>query len=242
MKILLYNIEYGTGLRYWRDYIFKFWRYLWASRKAMESIVQFLQHKDPDVICLVEVDAGSVRARSQSQVEQIAEGVGMENYKSYSKYKSHSFLGSLPMMSSQHNAILSRKKGKFKSHYLESGVKRLVEELIINGISIFLIHLGLRKKLRKKQFEELSVLLQNCPRPYVLCGDFNILKGLKEIVDFVQNNQLRLTDVEATYPAKKPRRYLDLILVSPEIRVIEAGVSKVEWSDHLPVWIEIKND
>ena len=131
-------------------------------------------------------------------------------------------------------------KGEFKRYYLKSGVKKLVQEYIVNGISIFVVHLAvIRRKLRQRQLEELRGILKTCPRPLILCGDFNIHNGLQEIKSFLCTTGLRLVELPATWPSCNPRKYFDLFFTSPGIKIKNAGVVKSEYSDHLPVWVEI---
>ena len=37
--------------------------------------------------------------------------------------------------------------------------------------------------------KELTEILKKCDRPYIVCGDFNIHKGVDEIKDFIQKNK-----------------------------------------------------
>lgn len=243
MKIVVYNMGYGTGLNgSLRHYIFKFWRYLWTPKKVLKEIVHFLKSVDPDVICLIEIDAGSLRNRFRSQVTEIAKGLNLTHAHSMSKYGPHSLWRKLPFFGKQHSAVLSRQKGEIKNHYLSTGMKRLVQEYIVDGISIFVTHLSLRKKSRQKQIKELSGLIQACPRPYLVCGDFNTFKGLEEVDELMRENDLKLIHSQPTFPAFNPVRQLDLILVHKNICLKSSGVSKKVCSDHLPVWVEIEKN
>jgi endonuclease/exonuclease/phosphatase family metal-dependent hydrolase len=127
-------------------------------------------------------------------------------------------------------------------HYFTKGTKKLIQEFIVENISIFVVHLSvLRKKIRKFQLDQLSEIVQQCPREYIVCGDFNIYKGLIEVRDFMNKNNLNLVNLEATFPTIKPRKNIDLILTSKGISVKGAGVEHVPFSDHLPVWVEINS-
>lgn len=243
MKILLYNIAYSTGLKgSLREYFLKSWRYLWANLPTLQKIILFLNQQNADIICLLETDAGSIRNRFQSQIKTIAEKLFFPFYYSRSKYHPYSVNQLIPLMRKQHDAVLSKIKGQMEIHYLKSGTKKLVQEFIVNNISIFVVHLGLlRKRLREAQLRELTAILKNCPRGYVVCGDFNIFKGLEEVYEFLKENTLRLVNLEATFPAFAPHRTLDLILAHETITIRGAGVLQAPYSDHLPVWVEIDN-
>lgn len=241
MKIVLYNIAYSTGLKgSLRDYFLKGWRYFWNHKKTIHSITQYLKEINADVICLLETDVGSLRNRFGNQVTTIANKLMLPFYVSALKYGPTSWSRFLPTIRKQHDAVLSKLKGSVKKHYLKSGTKKLVMEFRVADISIFMVHLSpLRRNLRKRQLQELGIILKKCDRPYLICGDFNIFKGLEEIADFKIKNNLKLVEVGNTFPSFKPKIQLDLIMVCDSIRIKAAGVTKVLFSDHLPVWVEI---
>lgn len=241
MKILLYNMGYGTGINgsLWQ-YILKGWRYLWFPKRILQKIIQLLKSERADIICLLEADAGSFRTRFQSQIQAIVKALKLPFYRSLCKYDPLSLWARLPIFKHQHTGILSHAKGVMIPHYLRSGMKKLVQETIVNGISVFTVHLGrLKKEIRKRQLKELTAILKKCPRPYVVCGDFNIFKGLKELDSFLVENDLQLIKSDPSFPAVKACRPLDLFMVSKGIKVARTGVVKSELSDHLPVWVEV---
>ncbi len=166
----------------------------------------------------------------------------MPYYSSAPKYHPKSFFKFIPLMRKQHDAIVSRLDGENIKHYLANGTKKLMQEFVVNNISIFTVHLGLlRKNLRQLQLKEISKIMKNCPRPHILCGDFNIYKGLGEIKTFLHETGMKLIDLPASFPSCKPKKYLDLFITSPNINVIGKGIIDTKCSDHLPVWIEIEN-
>ena len=119
-------------------------------------------------------------------------------------------------------------------------MKKLVQEYIMEDLSIFVVHFSvLSEKSRKKQFKELSEIIQKCPRPYLVCGDFNIFKGMVEVIPFIKENQLNWIKTDFTFPSFKPKRHLDLIMACESIHVKASGAIKSIFSDHLPIWIEI---
>jgi endonuclease/exonuclease/phosphatase family metal-dependent hydrolase len=238
---MVYNIAYGTGLQgSLRSYIFKFWRYLWIHKNTIKNITNFLQKQKADVICLIEADAGSLRNRFKSQIKTIAEKLFYPVHLSNPKYHPKSVARLIPTVRKQHDAILSKKGGYLDVHYFTKGTKKLIHEFVVEDISIFVVHLSvLRSNLRKFQLGQLAEIIKKCPREHIVCGDFNIHKGLREIDDFIAENNLKLVNMQATFPTAKPSKNIDLILSSPGIPVKAAGVEHVPFSDHLPVWVEI---
>jgi endonuclease/exonuclease/phosphatase family metal-dependent hydrolase len=230
MKIVLYNMAYGTGLNgSWRQYFYKVWRFFWLPFFHSRKIINLLKKQRADVLCLVEVDGGSFRNRFFCQTKKIAKKLNFDFYHKKSKYHPKSIWRFMVFFRKHQDAIISRIRGEFKRHYLKSGIKKLVQEYAVNGISI----------LRQRQLEELSEILKTCPHPLVLCGDFNIQTGLKEVESFSEKTGLELVKLPATWPSCNPRKYFDLFFTSPNIKIRGAGVIQSEYSDHLPVWVEI---
>lgn len=242
MKIVFYNIAYGTGLNgSWKQYIFKIWRFFWLPFRSMNRIAATMRDAKPDVLCLAEVDSGSFRNRFRDQTKHLSKVLGLPFYHTQSKYHSKSAWQIIGVIRKQHDAILSKKKGELKKHQLTSGMKKLVQEYVIDGLSIFTLHLAvLSKAVRKKQMQELAIILKKCPRPHVVCGDFNTHKGLEEIAELLRNTGLRRVIKKPSFPSVAPKRYIDLFLASPEVKVLRSGVIKTLDSDHLPVWVEVE--
>jgi len=240
MKIALYNIQYCAGINgSIRQYLLKFWRYLWSSNAILKIICRFLRKVRPDVALLLEVDGGSIRSRFKSQVEEISKKLKLPFCYSKCKYHPRSLLSKLPFFSKNHNSVLSKKEGVVKTHYLKNGTKKLVQEYIIGGISIFMVHLSLNKKVRSKQLTELGRMLKKCPNLYMVCGDFNVFRGLDEIFKFIKNNRLHLVKTGDTFPSVDPIKRLDLIMAHEDIKVKSVEVGDVKYSDHLPVIVEV---
>ncbi|MBN2087912.1 hypothetical protein JW758_06225 [Candidatus Peregrinibacteria bacterium] len=226
----------------WRHYLTKQWRYLWAPIFNAGKIAKSLIKEEIDVLCLAEVDTGSIRNRFFSQVKKISFLLNMPYFTSAPKYHPKSFFKFIPLLRKHHDAIVSRLDGKNVKHYLSFGTKKLMQEFIVNNISIFTVHLSLlSKNIRKKQLKEIGEIMNKCPRSHILCGDFNIFYGLDEVKSFIKETGMQLVDLPASFPSYKPNRHLDLFFVSPDINIKKSGVIRTESSDHLPVWIEIKD-
>ena len=242
MKIIFYNIAYGTGLNgSWRQYLLKLRRFVWLPFFQTHKIAKLLKKQRADVLCLVEVDGGSYRNRFMCQTKKLAKKLDLNFWHTKSKYHPKSLFNYLPYIRKRNDSIISSKKGEIRCHYLNSGMKKLVQEFIVDNISIFTVHLAvLQKKIRKMQLEELGEILKKCQRPFILCGDFNIFKGLEEISFLINSNNLQLVQTSATFPSVKPKKHLDLFLVSNDINVKDSGILNSKYSDHLPIWITIE--
>ena len=211
--------------------------YLGNTEKNLGVIIEFLRDLDPDIIGLVEVDSGSYRSKNRNQAEVIAESLG--HYHTYkSKYDHSSVIQNVPILNKQGNAILARdtiKNQKF--HYFDKGLKRLVIELELENLKIFLVHLALGLRVRHQQLGSLYSFIKGTKKPYIVAGDFNAVWGEDEIDLFLAASKLTNADKNSipSFPSWAPRRHLDFILHSPQIMVKEFWMPPVTFSDHLPL-------
>jgi endonuclease/exonuclease/phosphatase family metal-dependent hydrolase len=235
MRFLLYNVRYctGTGGRLhlpWGGYLRR-------TAKNLKRITAFIQSCHPDIVGLLEVDSGSYRSRSKNQAEVIAKALG--HYHVYeSKYAKPSFARSVPVMNKQVNAFLSSdviEGGKF--HYFDKGVKRLVIQLELKNLTVFLVHLSIRFRTRHHQLDELYSLVKDVSKPCIVAGDFNVFWGSREMKLFLGATGLvnMCPDGQSSFPSWAPRRQLDFILHNKGIQVRDFKIPRVMFSDHLPL-------
>jgi endonuclease/exonuclease/phosphatase family metal-dependent hydrolase len=233
MRFLLYNIRYGTG----GGFQFPWAGYLRRTSHRLSQISRYIKTLDPDIAGLVEVDAGSFRSRRQNQAEMIANDLG--HYHTYmSKYHSDSFAHHIPLMNQQGNAFLTRDSITHEEfHYFEKGVKRLVIELEMETMTVFLVHLALNFRVRHHQLQQLYAMVKETRKPHIVAGDFNPLCGNHEIELFQAATGLRNANVagEPSFPSWAPKRQLDFIFYSPGIEVRRFWIPNVTYSDHLPL-------
>jgi endonuclease/exonuclease/phosphatase family metal-dependent hydrolase len=241
MKIVFYNIAYCTGLNgSWLQYLGKMWRFFWLPFRARNRIIETLEKEKADVICLAEVDEGSFRNRFRSQSRHLAQKLLFPFFYTQNIYRQWSMWKLMTLVRKQHDAILSHHPGQLKRHEFSVGGQKLVLEYVVGNISIFSVHLSVvSKKVRRQQLKELAEITRNCPRPHLVCGDFNIFKGLEELRDFIRSTGLKRIIKKPTFPSISPKQYLDIFLASPGIKVLRSGVVESYCSDHLPVWVEI---
>lgn len=233
VRFLLYNIRYGTGGAYrmpWSGYLRR-------TSDNLNRIAGFLASLDPDIVGLIEVDAGSYRTGRRNQARMIADALG--HYHTYrSKYAASCLAHLVPVLREQGNAFLARDTiHNEQFHYFEKGMKRLVIELETEELIVFLVHLALSPRVRHDQLGDLYSLVKNVDKPHIVAGDFNSQWGNREIRLFLAATGLANASPPglATFPSRSPRRQLDFVLHSPEIRITGFQAPKVTYSDHLPL-------
>jgi endonuclease/exonuclease/phosphatase family metal-dependent hydrolase len=237
---MVYNIAYGTGTpdAFYERFLTGH-RYLRTSQVHLDKIMEFIEKEKPDILGLVEVDTGSIRTKFINQVETIANHLNHFHHSSV-KYGKDSLGRTIPILRMQGNAVLTKKQiPDSHFHYFPVGFKRLIIELDIGGISFFLVHLALKKRIRKKQFRFLAEIAKTHEN-IIIAGDFNTFKGNKEIAELQQELKLINPNRKSlpTYPSWNPHRELDFILHSKNIKVTRFAVPKVRFSDHLPIIME----
>jgi len=237
MRLLVYNIRYAVGAGMPPQLPVPGAGYLFGNPGNLDNIIEFIKSLQPDVVGLLEVDVGSVRSNRINQAESIANALG--HYSCYQcKYGEESLNQILPILRKQANAFLAAPHilGE-RFHYFDTGIKRLVIELELDGVIIFLVHLSLKYRHRQIQLRHLYELISRAPKPVILAGDFNTFWGESEMFLFMKAAGLRSANVEGlpSYPSKFPRLELDFILYGAGIEIGAFQVPRVLHSDHLPI-------
>lgn len=237
MRLLVYNIRYATGIGPAFHLPVPGAGYLRSNRKVLTSIAEFIRSEAPDLVGLIEVDTGSIRTGMLNQATHIADMLG--HYTAYEcKYGAASFNQRVPIVRKQGNALLAAPHvtGE-RFHYFDTGIKRLIIELELDDVCIFLVHLSLKYRQRQDQLRSLHDLIVKSSKPVIVAGDFNTFWGTNEIFLFTRATGLRSANTASlpSFPARTPRVELDFVLVSPGIELLDFRIPQVRFSDHLPV-------
>ncbi len=237
VRLLIYNIRYATGIGPAFHIPVPGAGYLRSSRHVLSQITEFIKSQDPDVVGLIEVDTGSIRTGMVNQAEFVARSLG--HYSTYEcKYGVSSVNQLVPIVRKQSNAFLAapRVRGE-RFHYFETGIKRLIIELELDDLAIFLVHLSLKFRHRQYQLHHLYDLVRKSHKPVIVAGDFNTYWGDHELYLFTQAAKLRNANVRGlpSYPSRSPRKELDFILHSDEIEITRFDIPNIRLSDHLPL-------
>lgn len=239
MRLLLYNIRYGAGTGRRFHFPFPYSGYLKPVNGNFEKIVNYIKSAEPDIIGLVETDFGSYRVEYKNQAEHIAGELGHEAVFE-SKYNLASMMGRVPLLNKQGNALLTNRAIQEKRfHYFQDGVKRLIIEVELEDVTIFLVHLSLKYRHRQFQLHDLQRLVVTCSKPVIVAGDFNALWGERELQLFLSATGMTSANTEGTasWPSRAPLLQLDYIFHTPQIRSRNFQSPQIRLSDHLPfVW------
>ncbi|MBT8139507.1 MAG: endonuclease/exonuclease/phosphatase family protein [Gammaproteobacteria bacterium] len=236
-RLVLYNICYGIGTVRKRDLALHGARYVIGNQSNLQAVADYIAEFKADIVGLVEVDCGSLRARRVNQAEVIAEQLG--HYTAYScKYGKNSINQYLPILRKQSNAFLANDiiHGE-RFHYFDEGVKKLIIELEMEHYAIFLVHLSLQFKQRQLQLKRLYDLISETDKPVIVAGDMNTFAGDKELTLFKQAAGMRSANEEhlPSFPSWRPKMELDFILYQDGIEIENFEIPQTTLSDHLPL-------
>jgi endonuclease/exonuclease/phosphatase family metal-dependent hydrolase len=172
-----------------------------------------------------------------NQAKFIADALG--HYSIYEcKYGEGSVNHLLPIVRKQGNAFLAapRVTGE-RFHYFDSGIKRLIIELELDEVCVFLVHLSLKYRHRQYQLRYLHDLIEKSHKPVIVAGDFNTFWGTHELYLFQRATGLRSANVQnlPSFPSRIPRVELDFVLVSEGIEVTGFRIPDIRLSDHRPL-------
>jgi endonuclease/exonuclease/phosphatase family metal-dependent hydrolase len=237
MRLLIYNIRYATGTGPAFHLPVPGAGYLRSSRRVLGRITEFIKSRDPDIVGLLEIDTGSIRTGMVNQAEFVARSLG--HYSTYQcKYGATSINQLVPIVRKQGNAFLAapRVHGE-RFHYFDTGIKRLIIELELEQVAVFLVHLSLKFRHRQYQLRYLHELVEKSTKPVIVAGDFNTFWGEHEIYLFMRASGLRSANANSSpsFPSRSPRKELDFILYTNGIRVTHFEVADVRLSDHRPL-------
>lgn len=218
IKIVSYNIHSGLN----KDMF-----------PTLFDIIDFLRVLNADVICLQEVNES---AKAGFQVSSFKEELKMyshfganvvelgSNYGlvTYSKY---------PIKSENHIYLSSEREQRGMLHTL----------INIDGrkIHIINVHLGLGKKERQVQVQELLEFIKKLGNePYIVVGDFN--EDNMPLEDGTLKDVAKQLDKANILTFAVGLERIDYIFTSPNIEILDYDVLIKNMSDHYPIVAKLK--
>lgn len=237
MRLLLYNIRYGTGHKNGYHLPLPFAGFFKRTENNLQKIITFIASINPDILALVEVDSGSYRTGHFCQAQTIADTLGYE-FVVEQKYGETSLAKRVPVLKNQSNALLT-KHGivAHRFHYFDKGVKRLVIQTELQEVAVFIVHLSLKYRHRQNQLEELHQIVKNTDKEVIIAGDFNTFWGSRELSLFLAATGLNNANAAnaPSHPSHAPMRQIDFILHSDGIRIDNFYIPDIRLSDHSPL-------
>ena len=234
MNLLTWNIQAGIGTSRYRDYFLRAHLQLVHAPSKTAILKNIAKEIAPyDIVCLQEVDLGGRRAGYRSQVDDIAAlsghpyAVVQENRR-------------IPGISRHGNAILSRwplahvRDLKLPGRLAGRGC--LVAD--VEGphpLTVACLHLSLGTSDQDLQLASVAHALRGA-RAWAAMGDFNCGARSAPLEAFCETLGAHLQrPAPPTFPAWRPRRDYDHIIIGGELSVTHYQCEPATFSDHRPV-------
>lgn len=226
IRVMTYNIHHAEGT---------------DSRLDLGRIAQVIQKAEPDLVALQEVDQLARRTGHVDQPAELARLIGMNvvfgpNIPFQGGKYGNVVLSRWPIVR-QHNHLLPRMNEGEQRGVLDVDVQ------VPNGATVRFLatHLDHRPadEERLASARQISKLVQGAPDQLaILAGDLNAMPEGVVLKEFAVHWERANQAAAPTFPAERPTRQIDYVLVRParrwrvvEVRVVEEAVA----SDHRPL-------
>ena len=237
LRLLSYNIQAAIGTSAPHHYLTRSWRHVlpdWRGLQRLDRIGHVLTHYD--LVCLQEVDGGSLRSGFVNQVAYLAD-LGRFDYWYQQLNRNFGRLGQFS------NGVLSRfVPYEIEDHKLPGlkGRGAIVAKYGNEKDTLVLVglHHALSERARFRQLDYVRDLIQHYEHVVVM-GDMNCRSD--QIIDTpLRDTHLKqVSGDHHTYPSWNPTRNIDHILVSPSLKINHVKVLDYDYSDHRPIAMEV---
>lgn len=243
MKVLSFNTGYFLGYEgSYLDYLKRPWIGVIGSGEEytnLDRLVDLVDSEDPDFVLLQEVDGGSMRTSTNGQNNYLQEKIPKKYMCEFHRKYRGLLFPRLPVFRFMGNAVFYT-DGKVINHALSTGRKNLVQEIKLNDLSIFSLHLSnVGGWIRKKQLEEIKHIAEKREN-YVLSGDLNFHKGKKERQKLEKSLSNPVRSPGKTFPSKNPAKKLDLVTSSDNVKIKNLEQLGDKFSDHRAIKFELE--
>ncbi|MBB3226211.1 endonuclease/exonuclease/phosphatase family metal-dependent hydrolase [Luteibacter sp. Sphag1AF] len=240
LRLLSCNILAGASVQRYSDYVTRSVNAVLPGRSKLDNLdsLASLLHEF-DVVGLQEADAGSLRSGFLNQTRYLAEAAGMP-------FWSHQPNRPMARVAHSANGLISRIEPTEVIDYPLPGRIRGRGALFVRfgegpaSLVVVIAHLSLGAAARVGQLAFIAELLANHPHA-VLMGDLNTVPESPEMQRLFEKTSLQMPAVHTpTFPSWKPKRALDHILTSADIKLDRTWTLPRAFSDHLPIAAEIR--
>lgn len=235
LKLLSFNIQAGTTTDRYRQYVTRSWRQVLPNNQRVENLDAIAElATDFDVVGLQEVDCGSLRSGFVNQAKYIAGHAGFP-------WWTHQPNRKVGVIAHAGNGVLSRHTPDHVDEHRLPGAIPGRGALVVkyghdhDALWVVVLHLALGRRARVQQLRYVAHLIAR-RRNVIVMGDLNAGPESHEVREFRQRSGLVLPHAPPpTFPSWQPRRSIDLMLLSPNIEVLEHRAIDTRLSDHLPL-------
>jgi endonuclease/exonuclease/phosphatase family metal-dependent hydrolase len=236
LQLLSCNILAGGSVGRYRHYVTQSWKQVLPTRSKRGNLDSFAGLlSEFDIVGLQEADAGSLRSGFVNQTEYLAEAAGFA-------YWSHQPNRKVAQFAASSNGLLTRiRPAEVLDYPLPGRIPGRGALWVRFGsddapLVVVVAHLSLGPAARRRQFAFLADLIGHT-RHAILMGDLNCALDSDEMKALFHHTSLRPPALAppATFPSWRPRRAIDHILATPNVRVESLRTLPHPVSDHLPL-------
>lgn len=242
-RVLTLNVAHGRGTSFHQAL---------TSRRAIErnldAVADLVLATHADVVAFQELDAASSWSGGFDHLEHLARRTGLPHL-------AHGIHAGLSLAKIAYGTgVLSRweipaqASARFGKNVLDTKGYVLAHVATPWGaLDVVSVHLDFKRAAeRRAQLADVSrhlELREDPTRPLVVAGDFNTSLEARcgTLRGFVLRHGLYVPEgPRLTFPARRPSRSLDHVLISPTLEVVHQEVLPVTVSDHRPVLVEVR--
>ena len=239
LRLLSANIQAGSSTRGYHDYVARSWSHVLPAgnkRNSLDTIARLAA--EHDIVGLNESDPGSLRSGFTNQTPYLAERGGFP-------YWTHQPNRRVGGVASSANGLLSKLEPREVSDHALPGRVKGRGVLVArfgdgdDALTVAIAHLSLGAASRASQLAFIAELLQGRSN-VVLMGDFNCTIEQPEMAALFARTRLQPPPRPLlTFPAWRPQRAIDHVLIGDGLRHGDARAVPAAFSDHLAVSIDI---
>lgn len=226
MRVVSFNIHHGTVGR--------------RGPVDPEQLGQVCASFEADIIALQEVDRDTYRTGRADLASVAAGACGMAHVFGASRWFPGGRYGNAILARGTITAAVATRLPKVPAQrfWLEQRTA-LEASVTVDGRALWVVctHLSVPKDQNAVQLDWLQRHLRGRPRPQVVVGDLNRPASL--VAADAEQGGLRAAEHGPTFPASKPRRTIDHVLVSPELEVVATEVRATSMSDHAALIVDL---
>jgi len=239
LRIASFNMQAGIGSHLPHHMITHGWRYLLPHRHANANLEQIAEAITPfDIVGLQEADAGSFRTTYVHQQDYLAMRAGF-NYSQSLITREINPIARITLGVLSRTPLDAIIKHRLPASRHGRGALESVCHWHGQPIAIITTHLSLRRSSRLEQMAYLANLISKHEAAIVL-GDLNCEPHSPEFMQLLDEADMQVSHLPPpTYPSWQPRRRIDHILTTKNLRISNLRVLPCLCSDHLPIAAEI---
>lgn len=200
-----------------------------------DALVEVIRDADPDVLGLQEPPRG---VHGRRRLAEVADRTGLRVLVAHGPSRTTALLlrRGTPVDAARGQALPWR-PGQVPRGYCVART---------GGVTLAVVHLPLGARERLAHLDRVLLDLVTEPGPYLVMGDLNEEPGGPTWARLTSGLVDAVGSPVPTFTARRPRRRLDAVLVSPGLRVTGSVVRRDDVtrraSDHLPVVVDLDVD